>query len=336
MRLGFIYPSNAYNNSQYRALMPLNVMRQRGHDIAWSGPSSVKPPIDILRSCDLVHVYRAADPRVLNALKTLRATGVAVTWDNDDDITALAQRSTNHQLAGMEWQRDLAAQIRAIRLASSVTTTSNALAERFRGAGASHVQVIENYLPPEFVLGKRPSHPDLVVGWVAAMEHEADAQLLGLHSELLKLLETHTHVRVITVGLDLRLAHRRYERRAPVLFNDLAGVIREFDVGIAPLVDDAFNRARSNVKVKEYAVAGLPWLASPVGEYALLGRWQGGLLVADGEWYTSLDRLIRSRRKRFTLGTHAKLWARGQTIDLNIARWEVAFEDAISRARASI
>ena len=40
------------------------------------------------------------------------------------------------------------------------------------------------------------------------------------------------------------------------------------------------NRARSNIKLKEYAAAGACWLASPIGPYVGLGEKQGGRLVA--------------------------------------------------------
>lgn len=42
--------------------------------------------------------------------------------------------------------------------------------------------------------------------------------------------------------------------------------ISKFDVGISPLVDHAFNRAKSAFKMKQYFACGVPVLASPVGE----------------------------------------------------------------------
>jgi hypothetical protein len=52
------------------------------------------------------------------------------------------------------------------------------------------------------------------------------------------------------------------------------------------------------VRVKEYAAAGVRWLASPIGPYAGLGEKQGGRLVPDGRWFEELDRLIRDERAR--------------------------------------
>mgnify|MGYP001171489423 CR=1 FL=1 len=44
--------------------------------------------------------------------------------------------------------------------------------------------------------------------------------------------------------------------------------IVQFDIGIAPLLDTEFNRAKSAYKMKQYLSCGIPVLASPVGENA--------------------------------------------------------------------
>ncbi len=241
----------------------------------------------------------------------------------------LPGRSGTSTCGGARWSL---IQTRAVRLADLVTTTSKALREKYSLVGAEHIRLIENYLPPEFLRARRARHDGLVVGWTAAEEHRVDVSVLGVDSVLNRLLAEHPRVRVVTVGLKLSISHARYEHRSRVPFEELAQTICGFDIGLAPLADIPFNRARSTVKVKEYAAAGVPWLASPVGEYTALGRGAGGRLVRDDQWEEQLDRLIRSRRDRVLLGIRAKAWARRQTIYLNIRRWERAFEDAVSRA----
>jgi glycosyltransferase involved in cell wall biosynthesis len=125
-------------------------------------------------------------------------------------------------------------------------------------------------------------------------------------------------------GIDRLNAHHRPE------------LLRGCDVmlWIAPLADIPFNRTRSNVKLKEYASAGTPWLASPVGPYAGMGEQQGGRLVADDGWFAALDDLIGHRFARRRLGRKARAWAKTQTIDQAVARWEAVLEEAIERRRA--
>jgi glycosyltransferase involved in cell wall biosynthesis len=101
-----------------------------------------------------------------------------------------------------------------------------------------------------------------------------------------------------------------------------------FDIGIAPIADLPGNRARSDIKVKEYAASGVPWLASPVGPYVGLGEPEGGRLVPDDGWFEALDRLVSRRRERKRLGRRGERWAKGQTIDAGADRWESVFLDA--------
>jgi len=42
--------------------------------------------------------------------------------------------------------------------------------------------------------------------------------------------------------------------------------IKEFDIGLSPMLDDEFNQSKSAFKAKQYLSCGVPVLASPVGE----------------------------------------------------------------------
>jgi hypothetical protein len=126
----------------------------------------------------------------------------------------------------------------------------------------------------------------------------------------------------------------RYRHIARVRFDELAEQVAPFDIGIAPIADIAFNRARSNVKLKEYAVVGVPWLASPVGPYVGMGEQQGGRLVPDDGWYEALERLVLKERERRKLAKRAARWGSGQTVSRNVGHWEAALSEAVERARS--
>jgi len=113
-----------------------------------------------------------------------------------------------------------------------------------------------------------------------------------------------------------------------VEFTDLPDRIGGFDIGIAPLADIAWNHARSDIKLKEYAASGVPWLASPVGPYLGLGEGEGGRLVPDDGWFEALDRLVSRPRERRKLSKKASAWAKRQTVDAAAERWERVFSEA--------
>lgn len=158
------------------------------------------------------------------------------------------------------------------------------------------------------------------------------AATLEISKVLGRLLERHRAVRIVTVGVRLDLESARYEHRTPIPMTELKECLRRFDVGIAPIADVPMSYARSNVKVKEYAAAGVPWLASARGPYVGLGARQGGLLVEDDGWDQALDRLVTSRYQRWKLGRRATTWAKSQALDRHVAQWEEVFEEARARA----
>ncbi len=71
--------------------------------------------------------------------------------------------------------------------------------------------------------------------------------------------------------------------------------------------------ARSNIKVKEYAAAGVPWVASARGAYSGLGAKAGGITIADDRWEQTLLDLAGSRFKRIRLRRNAESWAKAQS-----------------------
>jgi hypothetical protein len=331
MRLGVIYEPHA-TNSAYRATMPMQVLEQRGHTVVWPTKATEVPVREFL-ACDLVHCYRRTDR--LADLRALSQRGVAISFDNDDDYAAAEVSDRGKGLEGRRRNQQLSREMSsAARLADLMTTPSAPLAERYRAAGAENVTVIENHLRREmFGFGSRAKHDGVVVGWVAGREHKLDLERVPVADAFSRLLEVHAELRVLTIGVRLPLHSQRYEHIAEVDFGDLLKLTGRIDVGVAPLADTAFNRSRSNVKLKEYSSGGAMWLASPVGPYRELGEQQGGALVADDEWFAAIDTFLCAPRKRKRLARRALKWAQAQTLDRHAQLWENAFLDAIERAR---
>jgi glycosyltransferase involved in cell wall biosynthesis len=325
MRLGGVWLSNA--NANYRAIDPLKMMERRGHAVRWPRDPEGTPDVRSLVDCDVVHVYRRADDEIRSLVGELVRRGIPLTYDNDDDFTATPKQSPDFKkTGGYLGQGYFAATVKVARAARQMTTTSSVMADKYRRAGVERVEVIANHLSPDL---PRPSnrHPGIVVGWVAALEHLADVARLPIKEALGRLLERHEDVRVECIGVDLGLP-ARYRHDTSVPFAELPRRIAGFDIAIAPLADMPWNRARSDIKLKEYAASKVPWLASPIGPYEGLGEAQGGRLVADDGWFEALDRLVANRRERRRLARNAKRWAKHQTIDGVADRWEQVFVEA--------
>ncbi len=317
-------------SSHYRAFEPIIALTRngRGHS-GWINDvnGDVAPE---MADADVALISRWQGIGAQKLAESLHRAGIAVVWGHDDAV----ELNPTLKSGALQLQKTQA-EIRAmLKLADGVVTTSEVIAERYREMGGDDVRVIENYLGEHYADLERRPHTGLIVGWAAWIDHQADWKALGLHETFTRLLATHPHLHVASVGMvDLQLPRDRYSRSPEVPFEQLGQALTSFDVGIAPIVDHAFNRARSNIKLKEYAAAGIPWLASPIGPYADLGEKQGGRLVPDDGWYDALDDLIRNERARRKLAKRARKWASEQMLSKHTDKWEAALTEAIERRR---
>jgi glycosyltransferase involved in cell wall biosynthesis len=325
-----VQPNSAAN---YRVAYPLMLLEQMGHEVRWPDGSGMLS-LEALRTCDVVLVYRRADAPMQKAIAQLQGDGVAVVWDNDDDFLNMRQRRGNARASGMSTRQIFTEMVRTARLADAVILTGEPLADVFRGAGVTDdVHVIENYLWLEPRPARR-AHEGVVVGWIAGVEHWTDAVGVQLSATLRKLMDKHPQLRVETVGVELKLT-QRYTRTPRLGFDQLPAAMAGYDIGLAPILDTAFNRSRSNIKVKEYAAAGIPWLASPHGPYAGLGEEHGGRLVPDDGWFEALDDLITDAAARARLASAGLAWAQTQGVAEVIRRYEAILQGAVARVRGT-
>jgi hypothetical protein len=329
MRLGVIYELS--NNSYYRAIMPMRALEKRGHTVVWPANIDDDVPVRELYSCDLVHCYRRLDR--LDDLRKLSNRGVAISYDNDDNYAAAEVPDGLRSLRGVRQNRAIFRQLLdGARLADLTTTPSPVLADVYRRAGIKNVTVIENHLERAMLgFGSKGSERSTIIGWIAAREHQLDREKIPIIGALERLLAAHADVRVVTVGLRLPLRSDRYEYVAEVAFPRLLTVASRFDIGIAPLVDNAFNRSRSNAKLKEYASGRAAWIASPTGPYLGLDG-HGGRFASDDRWFETMDELVRNSGMRRRLARQALKWAKRETIDQHVGAWEGAFTSVL-RAR---
>lgn len=81
----------------------------------------------------------------------------------------------------------------------------------------------------------------------------------------------------------------------------------KFDIGIAPLEDNNFNRAKSNLRWLEYSAMGIPTVAANVGHFKETLRHGGTGFLAETheEWVNAIQKLIDDAELRQLVGKAA-------------------------------
>lgn len=99
-----------------------------------------------------------------------------------------------------------------------------------------------------------------------------------------------------------------------------------FDIGIVPLNDVPFNRAKSGIKGLEYAAAGIPFVAYGTEEYQALGC--GITARTPKEWAAALDRLRDPTERAHQQRTGLKVAAQ-QSFRRRWRDWETTYLKAL-------
>ena len=149
-----------------------------------------------------------------------------------------------------------------------------------------------------------PSGP--VLGWVGHGDNLG--YLEALAEPLAEIGRRHRDLKLVVVS-DRRpeLPHVAVEFRPWSLGRELEG-FADIAVGLAPLADTEWTRAKCAFRLLQYMSLGVPAVASPVGMQAEVGVDGVSVLLARNghEWVRAVDSLLRDRELRLRLARAAR------------------------------
>ncbi len=132
-----------------------------------------------------------------------------------------------------------------------------------------------------------------------------------------------------------RVRHLPFVRDYDRFFRRFAG--EGFDIGLAPLPDDAFHRGKSNNKFREYAACGVAGIYSDMPVYnTCVVHGSTGLLAQDRHesWFDALAQLIGNAEVRQGIADNARRFARDRyNPEATDAAWISAINEWATRPR---
>ncbi|MFL5283107.1 MAG: glycosyltransferase [Rhodopila sp.] len=272
--------------------------------------------MDIKADVIVTQRYALPDPKTVDVLAAhARKTGAALLYDLDDDLLHIAR--THPEVKTLRPKAQVVRRLLAQSDAAWVSTP--ALADSVRPL-ARDLTIIPNGLDERIWAATAPTRPPpgpLRLLCMGTTTHDRDfAMIMPALVRLAEEFRNEVAIDVIGMtGAPLPPGINRVgvppfaSQSYPGFVTWLTLVQPGWHIGLAPLLDTAFNRAKSPIKAIDYVALGLGVLASDMPVYqGSVADGPAGQLVANDPraWYATLSWLIRNREMRATLTTGAR------------------------------
>lgn len=220
---------------------------------------------------------------------------------------------------------------KAVEAAGKLICSTPAIAEAYPEARAT---VVPNYIPEWNLKAQRTLQRLSVprVGWTGnPLHHPNDIEQVGSSVSQLGFARK---LALVAFGARYTLScfNAPGEFWGPVPFDMYMDQVRNFDIGLAPLADSPFHRAKSWNKALEYASLGVPYIASPSPEYLRLDFENQRIARSEQEWLEHLNELCSmSFQQLDEIGAalRAEVKAKRLTVQDRCGEFLVAWQSAV-------
>lgn len=358
----YVYPGDATGCGSYRLIWPAQAVAAQFPE-AWD-VTIIEPGLRAVRArldrggrvveenfpadADAVLLQRPTLQYLPQMVPLLRARGVAVIVDMDDDLAhihpanpafdTLAKTIKVRTPFGVRSVPNRHSPQHAARACTDATLVTASTPQLAQSYGRGHSVVLPNCVPAWYL--DIPHVDSDRVGWGGSVHsHPDDLQQVG--GAIQQFVSGGGRFETVGqrdgVGKALGLPEDP-PGPGPVDIQQWPRAIAEFGVGIAPLADTRFNRAKSWLKALEYNAVGVPCVASPRADYTAWAARSPGTITASKPrlWLSILRALAGDDQRRLEMSEAGREAARAQTIEGNAWRWAEAWEAAVLAQRAKV
>jgi hypothetical protein len=332
MRVAIITQGSADNGSAYfRALQYASILTNRGVEVV-TAPAAVasrrlagapgavallaehglryslrrREVSRLVRECETILIQRGAYPiGPASVLDGLRRFGGRVIYDLDDAIF-LPTPTLAHRSRAARWVYEDRQSLYLLERADAVIVSTVELDEALPGRSAD---VVLPTIPDvnAYPTAVQDATGPLRLGWIGS---PGNLTYLEPLREVLTRLSREGIARLQVVSAGPWSGPAGFTAWSRV---SEAASVASFEVGIMPLPDSPYTRAKAGFKLLQYMAAGCAVIASPVGvNRALVEDAGAGLLATTpDQWEESIRELAADPERRRELGAQAQRFVRG-------------------------
>lgn len=257
-------------SAYYRVLMPLLLSDANGLIQFRMPPQMYFFPLEVIKAMrpDAMLFHRSHTEAQRKYINTMaHETDVMLVYTIDDWLGKVPKDSPHYATMPKSADKDVQ---KAIKLCHKLIVTNDVLAGVY--GYKKDVTIIPNYLPQvvwNTVYKQYVRTPDNNrvprIGWSGGIGHPGDLKLLHEIADILGDKVKWVFLGDTPPGFDPSNA----EIRQPVNVAEYPKALYslDLDLALAPLLDNDFNRAKSNLRILEYAACAYPVIASNIKTY---------------------------------------------------------------------
>ena len=223
-----------------------------------------------------------------------------------------------------------------------VTTTTSYLKKVLKSnLPHKNIYILPNHIDYEFWSKDIKYNNDEIIriGYLGGDYHISDLQMVL--PVIYKILEKYSNVKFEVIGMLTTLDKYfpdNVVHHKPMAIENLPTFLSEnhYDIAIAPLLDNTFSEARSNIRLLQHSLFDTACVFSSVGSYkeSYESGFSGVMVNNDFDsWFNAISDLIENKEKRKNISNSAKLWTyKNHNIDTQAIKYVRAYQDIFKKA----
>jgi glycosyltransferase involved in cell wall biosynthesis len=272
--------------------------------------------VEHLKKFDMIYASYTSflDPILFTfAMVVQQKHGVKLVMDFDDNMFHINEDNIGWWLK-MTHEKTFQLQ-QIVRNVEYITTSSPKLMKVIQERNPNaKIKLVPNFISEDYK-AEPPDNKDILrIGYFGGASHYGDLHWTGVTEALQKLMHEYKNIHFESAGipteyyLPTKRKHYNPGSRGHAWYQKIFPML-QYDISIAPLLDNPFNNCKTAIKWQEATMMHSPLIASNVSPYKEQIRNKvDGLLVANdpSEWYKALKKLVDDVQYRKELVKNAQ------------------------------